>query len=359
LRSIREKTLRKFALAVGICIAGAALAGAPGAWAVPGDDATVIVEYLTVPGNSDLGELVDCGSSRRAVGGGVVAPGSSWVLASGPLDAQAAPSEIEDGDVPRYWYVAVHNAGASQHTYPVYATCSASSDATVQVQQFDVAAGTGDMPARDGAAAECPSEERTIGGGLVPVTTPLSGATSADASGPLDESGLTRNTEDGDVAMFWYSAVANVTSGSRYYRTVAICSPASTATVQVTPADANLYSLTAAAPGCPTGSRALSGGVSGEYTIATQIDSSAPADATGATTLGDGEVARSWSSDVVSLGPDNPEPVRFSVICQPEPPASSVAPATGLRAAALKKCKKKHSKKARRKCRRKARRLPA
>jgi hypothetical protein len=49
-----------------------------------------------------------------------------------------------------------------------------------------------------------------------------------------------------------------------------------------------------------------------------------------------------------------------AVVCSPPPPAPAPAPAgpTGRRAAALKKCKKKHSKRARKKCRKKAKKLP-
>jgi hypothetical protein len=52
-----------------------------------------------------------------------------------------------------------------------------------------------------------------------------------------------------------------------------------------------------------------------------------------------------------------PGGVRANLSANLEPPAAATGP-TGERAAALKKCKKKHSAKARKKCKRKANRLP-
>jgi hypothetical protein len=57
------------------------------------------------------------------------------------------------------------------------------------------------------------------------------------------------------------------------------------------------------------------------------------------------------------FGSDNSARIPVSALVTPEPTGQRAGP-TGQRAAALKKCKKKHSKKTRRRCRKKANLLP-
>jgi hypothetical protein len=351
------------------CLVGVAalLAAAPTALASPGDDATLVVEHRAIPAGGYMGVTVDCGPQRRAIGGGAAssADPDSNLLVSGPLDTTATPSQVNDGDVPRYWWSVITNGSGAEHDYSFYATCSSSSDATLQAESFDVpgfidagGGASGGTEGLAGIAAPCPSGQRAIGGGLITAEA-ITPSAAVAASGPLDESGATANTEDGDIARFWYAAAVNDVDidadPSRTYTTVAVCSAASAATVQVTPVNLALNSHGSAAPRCPAGSRALGGGAVAEQSIDTRLLLSNPTDVSGAGSVGTGGVARGWSSS--SLTHDSPTgPVRFSAICEPEP-ASAGPGATGQRAAALKKCKKKHGKK-RRKCKRRANRLP-
>jgi hypothetical protein len=88
--------------------------------------------------------------------------------------------------------------------------------ATIEATQFTVAAfETGE------AFAVCPATKRAVGGGVV-----QSG--SADdllvrASGPLDATGVTLNTNDGDRARQWYTAVVKGSGAERTFRVFAIC----------------------------------------------------------------------------------------------------------------------------------------
>src|SRR5689334_15654801 len=57
-------------------------------------------------------------------------------------------------------------------------------------------------------AIHCPSGERAISGGVLGVNDKNS---TLRSSGPLDETGVTVNTVDGDIPRYWYSAVSNGT----------------------------------------------------------------------------------------------------------------------------------------------------
>ena len=71
-----------------------------------------------------------------------------------------------------------------------------------------------------------------------------------------------------------------------------------------------------------------------------------------------GEVFTSVTPPSSSWNPDSGSDLAFKTYVVPTPAPTSAA-TTGQRAAALKKCKKKHSARARRKCRKKAQLLPA
>jgi hypothetical protein len=88
--------------------------------------------------------------------------------------------------------------------------------ATIEATKFTVDSGT-----TGEEFAKCESGKRALGGGVV-----QSGSTAGlfvDASGPLDASGVTLNTRDGDVAKQWYAAVGNVSFDDRVLKVFAIC----------------------------------------------------------------------------------------------------------------------------------------
>ena len=72
------------------------------------------------------------------------------------------------------------------------------------------------------AFARCGGSKRALGGGVV-----QSGSAdnlSVRASGPLDSSGVTLDTSDGDVAKQWYAAVDNFSGeDARVFKVFAIC----------------------------------------------------------------------------------------------------------------------------------------
>ena len=71
------------------------------------------------------------------------------------------------------------------------------------------------------ASAVCPSNKRALGGGVV-----QSGSAQGilvHASGPLNASGNTAQTQSGDLAKQWYAAVLNFSTGPRDFKVFAIC----------------------------------------------------------------------------------------------------------------------------------------
>jgi hypothetical protein len=357
--------LRNLALAATFCAVGVPLAGAPAAWAGAGDDAHVVVEDYPIGAGQAIGPTVDCGPGERAIGGGAGFEGSSisTMSASGPIDAENSFALTNDGDIPVSWYSEIYNGTGAQHAYRFYAICSASSDATVQREELHLleAAAPGNPTYGEDFVA-CPAGQRAIGGGAGYSEFTESGGTRLEASGPLDEGGTTTGTEDGDAARYWFAEVRNFDTDmldGQYYGIYAICSATSQATVQTEVFGSNDNVDTGLA--CPAGSRAIGGGAVSPTTNVTTLSYSGPTDALGLPgMLENGGIPLGWETRATHDGIDNVA-IKHSVVCDPptpSPPAATPAGATGQRAAALKKCKKKHGKK-RKRCLRRARRLPA
>ena len=92
---------------------------------------------------------------------------------------------------------------------------AAGGDAKIEATRFTV-----DHDQTGEANAKCGRGKRALGGGVVPI-----GSAEIRARGPLDASGLTANTNDGDTAKQWHAAVANSTAGDdKALRVLAICS---------------------------------------------------------------------------------------------------------------------------------------
>lgn len=163
--------------------------------------------------------------------------------------------------------------------------------ATIEATQFTVQSG------QDGEAfAVCPGTKRAIGGGVVQ-SGPASLGLNVIASGPLDGTGVTLNTNDGDKAKQWYAAVGNLTATERIFKVFAICSSNSTATIEATPLTTQ--------PGqqvdeefavCPGNKRVLGGGVVQSGSVNDLVtNASGPLDGTGFTSQTvTGDVARQW-----------------------------------------------------------------
>jgi hypothetical protein len=154
------------------------------------------------------------------VGGGVVQIGSAdriAVAASGPLDASGDPLQTKNGDKAVQWEGALHNSSGTTRTFRVFALCASHSAATIKAKQFSVPHNSVAE-----AFAKCGRKKRAVGGGVVQIGTAIS--VGVHASGPLDASGVTVQTDDGDKATQWYAAVVNQDSNSeRTFKVFAIC----------------------------------------------------------------------------------------------------------------------------------------
>ena len=122
-----------------------------------------------------------------------------------------------------------------------------------------------------GVAVPCPTGQRITGGG---VGTFDSVDSKILVSGPLDETGLTANTDDGDIARFWYAAIYNRGTVPRAYRVFALCSTWSDAiveakTVNVAPGSTQVSGSIM----CPAGTRVVGGGIGTTHPV---IDRPAP-----------------------------------------------------------------------------------
>jgi len=301
--------LRKagFALGAGLVLAGATLAtigtasGATSASsAVQPSDATVAAKTFSIAQGQAGGLGVGCPEGRRVVGGGVgqsqsTSPTFGYIQQSGPLSANN-----RSGDVARTWFAAVfNNSGAGVRTYWVFALCSATSNATVQVNPFAVEPRT-----VNGASVDCPAGKRAVGGGLSQLDAASPPFGWVQSSGPVDATGTTANTDTGDVAEGWYASVFNFGATERNFHVYAICADdaESDATIQAKTLSVAPGDVGEAVVSCPTGRRVVGGGVGQSVALNTPrgyIQESGPVDETGQTTFtASGDVARAWRASV-------------------------------------------------------------
>ena len=208
-------------VAIGVALgASTAVAATPTRATIEATDAVTLAD-----GTSGEAFAV-CPGTKRALGGGVVQSGPAHihlaVLASGPLDSSGLASKTNDGDVAKQWYAAVRNVSGEQRTFKVFAICSGNSNATIEATPFTVEEnGPNDAGKTAEEYAVCPGTKRALGGGLVQSGTPE--GISLLASGPLDSSGFTSETKDGDRAKQWYAAVGNFGGQQRDLKVFAIC----------------------------------------------------------------------------------------------------------------------------------------
>jgi hypothetical protein len=69
--------------------------------------------------------------------------------------------------------------------------------------------------------AVCPGAKRALGGGVVQ-SGPAANSY-VQSSGPLDATGITSETNDGDIAKQWYASVENLAGAQRVFKVFAIC----------------------------------------------------------------------------------------------------------------------------------------
>lgn len=320
--------------AVLIAASALVLVVAPGAQASAGDDAHVVhTKVSSVPAGALAGQTVTCPAGERAIGGGLSGVGAQAQVSigsSGPVDETGSPAQTNDGDIPRAWTTFVNNIGSAR-SFDFYAICSASSDAVVRVSGFTT---TGEQ----GAIARCATGERAIGGGL---TSEATATTALELSGPLDETDQAANTNDGDIAIAWKSVVRQSTGVPLAFRSSVVCSATSKATVQAEGMTLSQNTVGQTAAVCPTGQRAIGGGIGSHNGSLGYIGVSTPADANGFASLFDTDnIARGWRADMRNLT-GGTESYRVFAVCEA---VSAVAPETTITKAPAKKSKRKKPK---------------
>lgn len=192
-------------------------------------DAVVAAKTITVaPGTTQVSGFTMCPVGMRVVGGGIGTThpvidrphlrDAAWQLThSAPLDETGTTAGTTTGDVGRFWYAALHKfRDGPADVYKVFALCSRDSDATVMASSVSVPPNS----ARD-TFVNCPAGKVITGGGIGTPATPVDDY--LQVSGPLDETGRTENTLDGDAGVFWYGSAFNASSTAREYKVLALC----------------------------------------------------------------------------------------------------------------------------------------
>jgi hypothetical protein len=294
--------------------AAAVLVGAIAAWAAGSDASVVVTAYQA--SDTVTSAVANCPSGSRAVGGGLAstAPAQSGVVQgeqrfSWPLTENGTQTFI-DGGVARSWEAGL-GFGLARGEWKVYALCSASSDATIQVETKNVGADT---------IAElqvaCPSGSRVLGGGVSQPNASVKDNNAVGSSAPYDDTNSVLSAEDGDQARFWHAKYSNDTQQSQGVRVYALCSPTSDATLEVTRATAppNTAAPTATAM-CPAGRHVTGGGFATTVGFGT-VHNSAPVDAAGSSAaLSNGDRARGWTASTGATGQTSSE-FRVLAICE-------------------------------------------
>lgn len=186
----------------------------------PSSDAVIqTVDVSTTPaGDGVLYEgsaLAPCPAGQRAVGGGIFPDefvSRGVVEQSGPVDETGSAANLADGDIARGWF-AEAKTGETGHTLRVYAICSATSTATIQVESLTLGANT-----NGNLASVCPTGQRALSGGAVTTSDPYS---SFRASLPANSLGgpLTTNAP---AAGGWYVWVDNFQTQNTF-KVAAMC----------------------------------------------------------------------------------------------------------------------------------------
>ncbi len=182
-----------------------------------GTTARLVVHTIGL-GATDTGrDVLRCGRGELALGGGVVARGGNTnfeLHASGPLDSSKHPEGTRTGDRPLQWFVEWQNL-AGPTTFQTSVVCVKRSRVRVKVADLTLNGTTDDL------SVACDSGKRIVGGGMVPLD--LVEPSVMHASGPLDASGTTLETDDGDVARQWYAFIGSDVVGEQRYRVFGIC----------------------------------------------------------------------------------------------------------------------------------------
>jgi hypothetical protein len=328
-------TIAKRSTQLAVLTAALVLGIAASAQASAGDDAHFIPQTTSAE-NAGVAttNAVPCPGGERAIGGGVrffSFPKTLTMRRSGPVGSDG--SLLDDTGAPSKWSSTIVNGGSSSVTMISYAICSASTDAT-QVREATFATGTDANGFNTGhTTVSCPTGQRAIGGGLVPQPGSLGFSM---ANGPVDETGTPSSTVSGDIPRGWFVAV-NATGGNlgEQYRAYVICSTNSTATIQlasvIASAGQGQGSGVSVSTGvdCPTGQRALSGGIIDNAAYAWMIGSAPGGAGSYASSVNPG-IATGWRGFIWSQVGNGVE-FKVAAVCEaassPATPPPPIVPA--------------------------------
>jgi hypothetical protein len=311
----RRQALRLSITAAAVAVAGvsAIAVAAPAGTTI---DAKLEASRLTVEPATTLETSVECGAGQSALGGGVIQKGPVDdylpMLASGPLDKSGVTLQTNDGDVAKQWYVATRNvSGETKRIVKAFAICTKKIEARIEMTQFTVS----DSSSAYEGYAKCAQGERALAGGVVQSGPALH---RVSASGPLDATGVTLETGDGDKPTQWYAAIHNpLNNPPAEYRVFAICSRDVKATIEATEIDLDTNEVGEAYAKCDSGEMALGGGIvqSGDAAWL-HVMASGPLDETGsAVDTEDGEKAKQWYAAVDNVTGQDGRIVRVYAIC--------------------------------------------
>jgi Ca2+-binding RTX toxin-like protein len=301
------KGVRRIWLALAIVFTG--VGGAPQAHASPGDDATAVAVPMSgVPAGEYKPARPECPAGQFATGGGVGFVPSGGSGASVIRETWPFGSPLQR---PTGWVIAIVNLTGAPQSYTAYAICSASSDAIVRNSLFTTAF-------EGGNRTDCEADERAIAGGVAAQNSPGSGV--IQVNNPLDATRTVVGTDDGDVARSWFTSVRHNEPTAATFQTFAMCSATSRATVQAEPFNVANGQSGQKAVICPTGERALGGGLGTTGGRLGSIAFSAPVDENGAANIVTGSIPRGWFVDVYNIT-GTQQTYRAYVICEgPTPP---------------------------------------
>lgn len=186
---------------------------------------------------------------------------------------------------------------------------AANSNATIQATTF-----TAETISPAEAVAVCPGATRAVGGGVVPSGSP--NAFLLQASGPLDKTGVTLETNDGDKAKQWYVSVFNYDNKRRTLRAFALCSKSSKATIEAKQFKVGAGKIAEAFAKCPAGKRALGGGVVQSGAADMIVMASGPLDPSrDVRQTGDGDRAKFWYAAIDNEDGETQRTLRVFAIC--------------------------------------------
>jgi hypothetical protein len=297
--------LAAFATLAGLAEVGGARPGVVG----PGGDATIYAQEIQLEPGQTGDNTALCPGNMRAVSGGVGSttanPPAHQIQMSAPID-DTGRGQPKAGAVAHGWTASVLNYGTIPGTFRVYAICSATSDAIVEVQTFTLGEPGHNV---DYISADCAPGSHASGGGI---------ATSGTLS-PAPDYVTTSHPATGTFNA-WFAGAVQFVAGVRTYTVFALCSANTDATAVQAEVSLPAKGSASRAVGCPVGMRAIGGGARIQnYGYGKALIDSAPTSRSAGVAPAGLESARGWTAAAVNVT-DTAEALRTYALCVTEAP---------------------------------------